>query len=236
MTNKQDPRPTHPLVRLLRSRAAYDISESDNKRIVHKKYDGIAGWFTSFSGVFSGHAALAKLIFNEKTFSLAGCKTILDVGCGNGRYLRALRHYAEPDAAIYGMDFSLTMLRRAKTQLRDANIRLARAELPRLPLPDRYFDAVVCGWVLEHLIDPRPSLRELARVAKPGGKILVLATEDTIPGAISSQCYCCKTYNRQELKSMCAASGLIWRRELSWSPFHRALGLGGIIVELQPAP
>lgn len=235
MANQQNPRKTHPLVRLLRSRAAYDVSETDNKRIVHEKYDGFAGWFTSVAGVFTGHAALSKVIFNERTFSLAGCKTILDVGCGNGRYLHALRDYAEPDTMIVGMDFSLNMLRRAKTQLRDDAIGLARAELPRLPLPDSYFDAVVCGWVLEHMVDPRPSLRELGRVARPGGKILLMVTEDTIPGAISSKCYCCKTYNRQELKSICTSAGLTWGRELSWSNFHRTLGLGGIIVELHPA-
>src|SRR5262245_37730888 len=111
MTNQQKQRDrTHPLVRLIRSRAAYADSELANKRRVHETYDGFAGWFTSFSGVFTGHAVLSKLIFNRQTFSLEGCKTILDVGCGNGRYLHALRDYAEPDAKIVGMDFSHNML------------------------------------------------------------------------------------------------------------------------------
>jgi ubiquinone/menaquinone biosynthesis C-methylase UbiE len=107
------------------------------------------------------------------------------------------------------------------------------ADLTRLPYADRSFDAIVCGWVLEHLPDPSTGLRELARVLQAGGKLLLLSTEDTFTGAWCSRLWHCRTYNRDFLRQTAAACGLRWERELWFSPLHRVLRLGGIIVELR---
>ena len=76
-------------------------------------------------------------------------------------------------------------------------------------------------------------MRELARVLRPGGKLLLLATEDTFTGALCSRLWHCRTYNRRELQKAAEECGLIWRRPLYFSLLHRMLRLGGIIVELQ---
>jgi hypothetical protein len=109
----------------------------------------------------------------------------------------------------------------------------AVADLTRLPYADGAFDAVVCGWVLEHLPDPAPGLRELARVLQPGGKLLLLSTEDTLTGALCSRLWHCRTYNRADLQQRCRECGLCWEREMWFSGLHRLLKLGGIIVELR---
>jgi ubiquinone/menaquinone biosynthesis C-methylase UbiE len=107
------------------------------------------------------------------------------------------------------------------------------ADLTRLPYADAAFDAVVCGWVLEHLPDPLPGLSELARVMVPGGRLLLLCTEDTLTGAMCSRLWHCRTYNRKKLRENAQSCGLRWERELWFSPVHRMLRLGGIIVELR---
>src|SRR5262249_36617629 len=107
------------------------------------------------------------------------------------------------------------------------------ADLTRLPYADQSFDVIVCGWVLEHLPDPRPGLRELARVLQPGGKLLLLATEDKLTGAMCSRLWHCRTYNRVELRRTCAECGLTWYKEHWFSRWHALLHLGGIIVELR---
>lgn len=202
------------------------------RRFIQDHYNGLPGAFTAVTGLVTGHEALAGRLIRPGAFDVRGCKRILDAGCGNGRYSRFLLRHADADAVITSFDLSPHMLHRARVRLRNARVSHAVADLTRLPYADAFFDAVVCGWVLEHLPDPRPGLRELARVLRPGGKLLLLSTEDTLTGAMCSRLWHCRTYNRTELRRVCGEYGLRWEREMWFSAMHRLLKLGGIIVEL----
>jgi ubiquinone/menaquinone biosynthesis C-methylase UbiE len=210
-------------------------SVADYKRFIQHHYDGLPGALTAVTGLVTGHEALAGRLIRPGNFDVRGCKRILDAACGNGRHTRFLLKYADPDAVITTFDLSPRMLERARARLKSARVSHAVADLTRLPYADGSFDAIVCGWVLEHLPDPRPGLRELARVLQPGGKLLLLSTEDTLTGAMCSRLWHCRTYNRGELKQVCAECGLNWERELWFSPLHQALKMGGIIAELRRA-
>ncbi|HEY7156810.1 MAG TPA: class I SAM-dependent methyltransferase, partial [Gemmataceae bacterium] len=177
--------------------------------------------------------ALAGRLIRPEAFDVRGCKRILDAACGNGRYSRFLLRHADADAVLTSFDLSPRMLLRARARLKSERVSHALADLTRLPYAEASFDAVVCGWVLEHLPDPRPGLRELARVLQPGGKLLLLSTEDTLTGAMCSRLWHCRTYNRAELRRVCAECGLSWQHEMWFSGMHRLLKLGGIIVELR---
>jgi SAM-dependent methyltransferase len=208
-------------------------SLSDYKRFIRDHYDGLPGALTAVTGFVTGHEALAGRLIRPGAFDVRGCKRILDAACGNGRYSRFLLRHADPDAALTAFDLSAAMLRRARARLKSARVSYAVADLTRLPYADACFDAVVCGWVLEHLPEPGPGLRELARVLRPGGRLLLLCTEDTTTGAWCGRLWHCRTYNRGELRRACAGCSLRWERELWFSPLHRLLRLGGIIVELR---
>ncbi len=199
---------------------------------MQQHYDGLPGKLTAVTGVLTGHEALAGRLLRPGGFDVRGCKRILDAGCGNGRYSKFLLRQADPDALLTGFDYSQQMLHRARARLQSERVSLAAADLTRLPYADTVFDAIVCGWVLEHLPDPRPGLRELARVLRPGGRLLLLATEDTLTGAMCSRLWHCRTYNRDELRRVSEECGLRWQRELWFSPLHALLRLGGIIVEM----
>jgi SAM-dependent methyltransferase len=208
-------------------------SFGDYRRFIRDHYDGLPGALTAVTGFVTGHEALAGRLIRPGAFDVRGCKRILDAACGNGRYSRFLLRHADPDAVLTSFDLSPRMLQRARARLHSGRVTHAIADLTRLPYADAAFDAVVCGWVLEHLPDPRPGLRELARVLQPGGKLLLLCTEDTFTGGLCGRLWHCRTYNRGELRQACADCGLRWERELWFSPLHRALKLGGIIVELR---
>src|SRR5262249_60254242 len=120
-------------------------------------------------------------------------------------------------------------------RLQSERVTHAAADLTRLPYADATFDALVCGWVLEHLPDPRPGLLSLARVLKPGGKMLLMVTEDTFTGRWCARLWHCRTHRPAELRQVCQECGLVWVRELWFSRWHGKMGLGGIIVELQRA-
>jgi SAM-dependent methyltransferase len=235
-TAPTDPgRPRKSLGRLLESEQPRRRSFTDYRQFVQHHYDGLPGALTAVTGVVTGHEALAGRLIGPGRFDVRGCKRILDAGCGNGRYTKFLLRDADPDALVTAFDYSRNMLRRARQRLKTDRVGHVAADLTRLPYASATFDAAVCGWVLEHLPDPRPGLAELCRVLQPGGKLLLLATEDTLTGAMCSRLWHCRTYNRAELRRVCEDVGLSWEREHAFSKTHRRLRLGGILVELRRA-
>jgi demethylmenaquinone methyltransferase/2-methoxy-6-polyprenyl-1,4-benzoquinol methylase len=96
----------------------------------------------------------------------------LDVCCGTGDI--ALR-LAERGAEVIGLDFSPPMLEVARR--RGGGIvrpRWMQGDAMRLPFADGTFAAVTVGYGLRNLADWRVGLREMARVTRPGGRVLVL--------------------------------------------------------------
>jgi ubiquinone/menaquinone biosynthesis C-methylase UbiE len=99
--------------------------------------------------------------------------TILDVPCGGGVALRALR----PDQHVryIAVDVSEKMLERAKRRAKRRSlnhVEFAVADMRNLPFPDGEADLVVCYSGLHMLEDPEPAVGELARCLKPGGELV----------------------------------------------------------------
>jgi ubiquinone/menaquinone biosynthesis C-methylase UbiE len=98
--------------------------------------------------------------------------TVLDVGCGTGAHLET---YVESGAECFGLDASPAMLKQASTRLgRTANLELGDASA--LPYEDSSFDLVFTSLFL-HELDAETrtaSLSEMARVARPDGRILII--------------------------------------------------------------
>ena len=95
---------------------------------------------------------------------------VLDVGCGPGRLAHAIAA-AHPQAAVVGADLDPVQTRMAGQGPSDAGFVTAAVEA--LPLRDRTFDAAVTTESYHHWADPDAGLRDLARVLRPGGRMLV---------------------------------------------------------------
>jgi ubiquinone/menaquinone biosynthesis C-methylase UbiE len=208
------------------------VSFEEYREKVRDVYDGPQGALLATCSMLSLHTALGARLFRERKFDLRGARRILDVGSGAGQIARHLIKYADEDAEITCFDLSHEMLRRARGRLKSNRPRFIVADLTRLPLADASFDCVTCGYVLEHLPDPRLGLSELSRIMQPAARMLLLATEDTFSGAWTSRMWCCRTYNRRELARICENVGLLWHRELWFTSMHKVLRAGGICVEL----
>jgi ubiquinone/menaquinone biosynthesis C-methylase UbiE len=218
--------------RLVENRLIRRVSFEEYRDKVRDVYDGPKGAMLAACSLISLHTPLGERLFRERKFDLRGVRRILDVGSGAGQIARHLLKYADPQADLTCFDLSHEMLRRARNRLKTDRPRFVVADLTRLPFGPGSFDCVTCGYVLEHLPDPRLGLLELGRVMRTGARMLLLATEDTFSGAWTSRMWCCRTYNRRELARICEAAGLRWQQELWFTPVHKMLRAGGICVEL----
>lgn len=199
---------------------------------IQRLYDGPAGAVLAFGSMISLHEPLVGHLLRSRKFDATRCRQILDVGSGAGQILGHLMREVSPDAQLVAFDLSAQMLRRARNRLHSDRPRYVAGDLMKMPFADNTFDCITCGWVIEHLPDPRPGLREMGRVLRPGGRVLILATEDTVPGAFVSRTWKCRTYNRNELREACSEVGLPWNEQLWFTRVHRFFKMGGILVEL----
>jgi SAM-dependent methyltransferase len=91
---------------------------------------------------------------------------VLDVGCGTGQVLRRLLEYG---CDAHGVDVSEPNLRRSRQLTSQCQL----YDGQRLPFVDGWFDAAGALNVLEHVEQPEHFIQELARVVKPGGRIVL---------------------------------------------------------------
>jgi ubiquinone/menaquinone biosynthesis C-methylase UbiE len=224
------------LKRLIENDLIRRVSDEEYRKKVRRVYGGPQGALLSTASMLSLHIPLGERLFRKRKFDLRGMTSILDVGSGAGQLAQHVLKYCDADTKLCCVDLSQPMLERARVRLKSVRPTFVTADIVRLPFPSNSFDGVTCGYVLEHLADPRPGLMEIARVMKPGGRMLLLVTEDSVAGAWTSRLWCCRTHNRRELMQICADAGIPCRQELWYTRMHEAMRAGGICLELQKQP
>jgi ubiquinone/menaquinone biosynthesis C-methylase UbiE len=114
---------------------------------------------------------------------------VLDIGCGHGRSLTEFAARA-PRGRVVGVDPSELMVEIAKRRNRRlidaARVDVVLSSVESLPFPDDIFDKAQCVHVLYFWKDIEMSLREIARVMKPGGRLALLFRTNADPKVIAS--------------------------------------------------
>ncbi len=113
--------------------------------------------------------ASTKLSIDVGLLPSGATSRVLDVGCGDGRHLRAA---AMRGCFTVGVDYDPGELRAARAGLGALRVDLIAADATHLPFRPSAFDTVICTETLEHLPDDQGALNEIARVLDDGGTML----------------------------------------------------------------
>jgi SAM-dependent methyltransferase len=156
--------PAWPVIRWVRpslaGRGAWYIAET-------RAFFGprAATWDTRFGDDGPAYAAAVA----EMGVPVGG--TVLDVGCGTGRALPALRRAVGARGIVIGLDLTPEMLDQARALGRASCAAFLIADARHLPLPAASADAVFAAGLITHLPDTAAGLEELARVTRQGGTL-----------------------------------------------------------------
>jgi ubiquinone/menaquinone biosynthesis C-methylase UbiE len=135
-----------------------------------------SGWLGEVVARVMAFETRAANAFALRQLPLAPGAAVLEIGCGHGRTLAALARRVR-GGTVAGVDPSDVMVRHATQRMRAEIARgraeVHRAEAARLPFPDARFDAALAVHVLYFWPEPLVELREIRRVLRPGGTLVL---------------------------------------------------------------
>jgi SAM-dependent methyltransferase len=155
-------------------------------------------------------------------------ETILDLGCGTGRFSEALA--ARFDAEVFGIDPSKKMLEQAQRKRRDDRVRYELGRGEAIPLPDKSVDLVFMSMIFHHLENPELMARECRRVLRDGGTAILRAGTHE---RISSYPYVPFFPASRPILEECLATGTFMRQVFESSGF-RMTGMEVVTQEVAP--
>jgi ubiquinone/menaquinone biosynthesis C-methylase UbiE len=138
----------------------------EEKAKSRKHFNSTAGEYdSSFDGKFV--KVMYEPLLDELKKNTEG--KLLDVGCGTGNILCEL---VNEKRELFGIDLSENMVKECSKRMEDnAEIKVADAE--HIPYKDNFFDILICNASFHHYPHPEEVLKEMKRVLKSGGRLLI---------------------------------------------------------------
>jgi demethylmenaquinone methyltransferase/2-methoxy-6-polyprenyl-1,4-benzoquinol methylase len=152
------------------------VAEEEKAKRVGEVFDRVAERYDLMNDLMS-----LGLHRYWKTFAVAVARPrrgerLLDVASGSGDLAAALARRVGPEGEVWATDVNRKMLERGRDRLLDAGALTpaVQCDAERLPFPSRHFDCVTVGFGLRNMTHKEQALAEMARVLKPGGRLVVL--------------------------------------------------------------
>ena len=152
------------------------VDEHDKARRVRGVFDSVAGKYDLMNDLMSGGLHRAWKAYTVMVANAQPGQRVLDIAGGTGDLALAFAKRVGATGQVVHTDINEAMLRTGRDRLLDAGVILPTAvcDAEQLPFADGYFDLVSVAFGLRNMTHKDAALREMARVLKPGGKLLVL--------------------------------------------------------------
>ena len=152
------------------------VDEQDKARRVRGVFDSVAGKYDLMNDLMSGGLHRAWKAYTVMVANLREGQRALDIAGGTGDLALAFSKKVGTTGQVVHTDINEAMLRTGRDRLLDAGVILPTTvcDAEKLPFPDGHFDVVSVAFGLRNMTHKDAALREMARVLKPGGKLLVL--------------------------------------------------------------
>ena len=152
------------------------VDEREKARRVRGVFDSVASRYDVMNDLMSLGLHRAWKAYTVMVANIRPGQQVLDIAGGTGDLAMAFARKVGPNGRGVHTDINATMLRTGRDRLLDAGIVLPTVvcDAERLPFPDASFDLVSVAFGLRNMTHKQEALAEMARVLRPGGKLLVL--------------------------------------------------------------
>ena len=152
------------------------IAETEKRSRVGEVFDRVAPRYDLMNDLMSLGLHRLWKVFAVSVARLRPGERVLDVASGSGDLAQAFARRVGPSGEVWATDINRSMLERGRNRLLDAGcvVPAVQCDAERLPFPAASFDCVAVGFGLRNMTHKDAALADMARVLKPGGRLLVL--------------------------------------------------------------
>jgi demethylmenaquinone methyltransferase/2-methoxy-6-polyprenyl-1,4-benzoquinol methylase len=152
------------------------VAEAEKARRVRGVFDAVADKYDLMNDVMSFGLHRVWKTYTVAVAQVREGDRVLDIAAGTGDLTLAFARKVGPRGLVLHSDINEAMLRRGRDRLIDEGVLAPSllADAQALPLPDAAFDVVSVAFGLRNMTHKERALAEMARVLKPGGRLLVL--------------------------------------------------------------
>ena len=159
------------------------VDEQDKARRVRGVFDSVAGKYDLMNDLMSGGLHRVWKAYTVMVANAQPGQRVLDIAGGTGDLALAFSKKVGDSGEVVHTDINEAMLRTGRDRLLDAGVVLPTTvcDAEKLPFPSGHFDLVTVAFGLRNMTHKDAALREMARVLKDGGKLLVLEFSQVAP-------------------------------------------------------
>ena len=159
------------------------VAESEKARRVADVFHSVASRYDVMNDLMSGGLHRIWKAFTISRAAIRPGMKVLDIAGGTGDLARAFAKRVGDTGEVWLTDINESMLRVGRDRMTDSGLMLPTAvcDAEHLPFPDGHFDRVSVAFGLRNMTHKDRALAEMARVLKPGGKLLVLEFSRVAP-------------------------------------------------------